>query len=532
MSKVIRSSRSTTEEGGHLSRQLGFWHLTGIALGGVIGSGWLLAPMKAARADGPAAVVAWMVGAAALIMISVVLVELGASLPRSGGLVRWPFHISGQVVGTFAGWSVGLAYAVNPPSEAYAALDYLQRYLPVMDHHAHLNVLGHILGLLIICVFVLLNWFSVLLFARFNLALTIAKVAVPLITAGLLFYSGFHSGNFSGENGVPHHNYTAVLPTVVTTGIFFAYSGFQGPLDVAGEARNAKRDVPRAVVAALLISTFMYVVLQVAVLGAEPNLHGWQGIDRNSTLVHLADMLNLGLLSILLTVSAGFSTSGSAGVYTTEASRAIYAMSKNGLVPGLFAQARAGSPRPALLLNGVLGAIFLFLLDSWTSMVTVVGILTLFGYSLSLIAEQALRRSGLVPMAGWVRYTGLLAPGSFVASTLLIYWASWNHLSSWPNARKAGLALVAMLVVVAVPFLRSGSRSMRELLRGSWTVGYIIALGTLALFGSTGRVPWIPTPWDSVLAGLVGLVGYQAGLRSAGAHLRDTPGALQGLLAD
>lgn len=533
MAKAQRSPELLSEDR-HLKRDLGFWHLTGVALGGVIGSGWLLAPVMAAHSDGPAAVLAWVIGAVALILMSMVLVELGASAPLSGGLVRWPFHTSGRVVGTFAAWSVWIAYAINAPSEASAALRYLPKSWNLFDDNDHLVLYGKLLGLLLMVGFVALNWFGVLLFARVNLAVTIGKVAVPSLTAGMLFWSGFHSGDIT-HHGVPGGDYSFVLPSVISTGIFFAYNGFQGPLDVAGEARNAKRDIPRAVATALLISTVLYITLQIAVLGAEPGrslLRGWNGINANSTLVELATTVNLSWVAILLAVGAGVSTTGSAVVYTTESSRAIYAISLNRLIPEAIGKVHRGSgiPRRALAVNFALGAVALLILPEWKTMVTVSGMLTLFGYSLSLISEQAIRRARPSVMAGWVGGTRIIAPVSFVISTLLLYWASWKQLSHPRNQLDVDIVLAGLLVIAAVTWFRSRSRNVRELVTGSWIVVYLAALYGLALIGSSGAVVVIRRPWDSVLAGVIGLAGYLWGLTSATAHLREHPAEINQLL--
>jgi amino acid transporter len=96
------------------------WQLTAIGFSGVIGSGWLLGAMIAAQIAGPEAIVAWLVGGAALMLIALVMADLGAARPESGGLIRWPYYSSGRLVATIAGWGIWIAYATNPPSESAA----------------------------------------------------------------------------------------------------------------------------------------------------------------------------------------------------------------------------------------------------------------------------------------------------------------------------------------------------------------------------------------------------------------------------
>lgn len=530
MTTTAQTSPGAASEDRHLKRELGFWHLTGISLGGVIGSGWLLAPMTAARNAGPASVLAWGIGGLALVLMAMVLVELGASVPLSGGLVRWPFHSSGRLVGTLASWSIWVAYAINPPSESAAMLQYLDRYVPGL-HRAdeHLTLLGTLFGFAIMAVFVAVNWFGVRRLAQVNLVLTIGKVAVPVITAAALFASGFHSRGFTGHHGFAPLGYGVVLTSITTSGVFFAYTGFQGPLDVSGEARNAKRDIPRAVVTAVALSMLVYMVLQVAFIGTVPGgqlIHGWNGIDPHSTLVQLALSLNLTWLSVLLSGGAVASPGGSALVYTTESSRAVFAMGGNGLVPTAMAKVHraSGTPRRALAVNALVGAVILVSLKSWTNMVALSGVLTLFGYSLSLISEQAIRRRRPLAMANWVGGTWFIAPTSFVVTTLLFYWSTWAHI------KPAAVVLLAALIGYGWKWRTLPAGRNRELVTGRWMLVYLAALFAISKLGNYGGVGAIPKPWDSVLAGAVGLAGYLSGLRAAVAHLSENEGELEGLL--
>lgn len=518
MTTTVGASGDMPSEDRNFKRELGFWHLTGIALGGVIGSGWLLGPMRAAKEAGPAAIIPWVVGGVALVLMSLVLVELGASVPLSGGLVRWPFHSSGRLVGTLAGWSIWVAYAINPPSEAAAMMQYLSKYLPgLYGKNDRLTTSGILLGLAIVVFFVLVNWFGIRLFAQVNLVLTIAKFAVPVITMAALFASGFHTGNISDHGGFAPSGYDAALSATTTTGVIFAYTGFQGPLDLAGEAKNAKRDIPRAVVTALLVSMVIYMALQVAFIGALPGselVHGWHGIDMKSPFTELAVLLNFTWLSWTLSATAVVSPGGSAMVYTAESGRTVFAMGLNGLLPNAIAKVnrRSGIPRRALVVNSLIGAATLLSLKEWNDMVALASALTLFGYSISLVSEQAIRRRYPRLMAGWVGGTSVIAPVSFVVTSLLFYWSTWGHL------KVAGVVLLIALAAYGWERLRHGS-GVRDLTSGLWVIGYLLALFAVSKLGNYGGTGLIPKPFDSILAALTGLAGYRLGLRGAATHL-------------
>ena len=78
-------------------KQLGLIDLTFIGLGAVFGSGWLFSASYVADIAGPAGIVSWLIGGAAVLLLGLVYCELGAALPHSGGVVRYPVYSHGEI---------------------------------------------------------------------------------------------------------------------------------------------------------------------------------------------------------------------------------------------------------------------------------------------------------------------------------------------------------------------------------------------------------------------------------------------------
>lgn len=509
-----------------LHRHLGFWQLTAIGFSGVIGSGWLLGGQLAARAAGPASIITWIVGGLALLLIALVLIELGASRPESGGLVRWPFYSNGRLVATLIGWGIWVAYATNPPTESSAMIQYASHYISgIYDTKTDkLTGWGTLIAVGLMALFVLINWFSVQLFARINVLLTVFKFVVPALTALLLIASGFDSSHLSGPGGFAPYGWSASLSAIATAGIIYAYTGFQGPIDLSGEAKNPKRDVPWAVITALVLSMVVYLALEFALLGATPAhalAHGgWSGVNFDSPYAQIATVLGIGWLSTLLYVDAVISPGGSALVFTAETSRESYAMSKNRFFPAAIAKVHEGSgvPRRALLLNFVIGLAFLLPFRSWQSIVAATSELGLFAYSISAISEAAFRKSQPERVAGWIKGMPLIAPLSFVIATLILYWAGWNELR---------IALPVLLAAGLVYLYQQGRERIGWLdaKAGFWLLGYLAAILVMSWVGTfgDGARRWVPAPWDSVVIAAVGLVTFFAGTQAAERYLADNP---------
>ena len=110
-----------------------------------------------------------------------------------------------------------------------------------------------------------------------NSVVVIWKTAVPLLAIIVVAGSSFHFGNFSAGGGfAPHgiHGIFAAFPA----GVVFALQGFEQAVQLAGEARNPKKDISRAILAAMTIGACLYALLQVAFIA------GGQAVRRQQEL--------------------------------------------------------------------------------------------------------------------------------------------------------------------------------------------------------------------------------------------------------
>jgi hypothetical protein len=79
MADAVTAQDSAVLEDQHLRRTMGLWQLTAVGFSGVIGSGWLLGAMYAANAAGPEAIIGWVVGGGALMLIAYVMPSISAA---------------------------------------------------------------------------------------------------------------------------------------------------------------------------------------------------------------------------------------------------------------------------------------------------------------------------------------------------------------------------------------------------------------------------------------------------------------------
>ena len=176
----------------------------------------------------------------------------------------------------------------------------------------------------------------------------------------------------------------AILSAITAGGIAFALMGFEGALQVGGESTHPQRDLPRAVFGAFLVCTIIYIVVQVAFIGALPpsllaHYTSWTGLATDPQLSRapffaLASLVGLVWLAWIMRVDAVVSPSGTSLVYLTGASRISFGLSKDGYVPKLFLveDERTDVPLWGVIMSGALGLLFLLPFPSWSKLVSVV----------------------------------------------------------------------------------------------------------------------------------------------------------------
>ena len=504
-----------------IQRNIGPFALMLTGLGSIIGSGWLFGAWKAAKIAGPAAVCAWIIGAVVILAIALTYAELGALFPESGGMVRYARYSHGALVGFISAWANWIAIVSVIPIEAEASIQYMSTW-PYPWAHAlfvdgSLTTPGLLLSAALVIVYFMLNYWGVKVFARANTAITVFKFLIPGLTIAGLMYGGFHTENFGTSSTFAPYGWSAVFTAVATSGIVFSFNGFQSPINLAGEARNPAKSVPFAVIGSILLALVIYVLLQVAYIGAvnpADVMKGWSHFQFASPFAELAVALNLNWLAILLYVDAFVSPSGTGTTYMATTTRMIYAMERNNTLPKMFGNVHPfyGVPRNAMWFNLAVSFVFLFFFRGWSSLAAVISVATVISYLTGPISLMALRRT-LTDIDRPMRlpFAGIIAPFAFVCASLVLYWAKWPL---------TGEIILLMVVALPIYFYYQGKSGWggwgADLKAAWWLVAYLPTMAVLSLIGSKqfGGRDYLPYGWDMAVVAAVALVFYFWGINT------------------
>ncbi|HET9648499.1 MAG TPA: APC family permease [Microlunatus sp.] len=510
---------------GKLGRSVGFYGLMFVSLGSIIGSGWLLSAESAAQIAGPAAILSWVLAAVMLTILALVFAELGATYPVAGGTGRFPYFSHGPVTGFFAGWSSWLQAVAIAPIEILAAIEYAnstqwtQSHFNMLDDAGNLNWLGTIVAFAAMILFTCMNLAGAKFMSESNAIVVIWKTAIPVLAIIVVCSLSFNPGNLTAGGGfMPHgiHGVLAALPA----GVVFALQGFEQAVQLAGEARDPKKDISRAIITAMAIGATLYIALQFAFLvGVDPAnvAGGWDhplGPDAGSSVgawYTLALAVGAGWLGTLLLIDAIISPAGTGIVYLGTTARLSYALGEEEEMPSQLARTnRRRVPVVSILVAAVVGCISFVGFGSWASLVNAVTGATAIMYALAPVSLAALRQRDPDRNRPYqMPFPKVLLPVSFAFSSLLIYWGGWNTMWKLLVALLVGLMLYGYGVALKET---AGNLKLRSAV---WIGPWMLGLTLISLWGNYGeegdghKSALFPgTQWDIVIVTAFALVIY------------------------
>jgi amino acid transporter len=506
--------------GAGLKREIGLIGLLWASAGSIIGSGWLYGAQGALAAAGPAAIISWVIGAIAVCVLALVHAELGGMYPVAGGTARFPHYAFGGAAGASFGWFSWLQAVTVSPIEVMAVIGYAQHWSFAhswLKAKGDVNVLtgnGLIVAIVLMAVFMAINFLSVRWLAFTNSALTWWKVAIPLFTIFAVAIADFHTGNFSAADGFAPYGAKGILSAVSTSGIIFALLGFEQADQLAGESKNPKRDIPLAVIGSVVIGTVIYIALQVVFIGGLPHsqiLGHWSSAaytTMTGPFAQLAGLVSLGWLATILYLDAVISPGGTGLIYYTATSRVSFGLSRNGYVPKIYERTNDRKvPWVGLITAFICGCICFLPFPSWRQLVgliTSASVLMYAGAPLSL----GVFRNRLPNAHRPYRLPGatVISPLAFVIANLLILWSGWT--TDW----KLGVCILIGYVVLGANRLFGWNplKPQLDLKAAQWLPVYLIGMGLIVYLSDFGplKSPIFPLWWDIVAIAIFSLIIY------------------------
>ncbi len=321
-----------------------------IIIGMVIGAGIWVSPAAYLSRTGPGIFIAYLIAVIPAIFVAFLIAYIGSAFPVSGGT----YVITSRLLGGFGGfmtvWLVILAVGSAIAFLAATLGVFIGQALGIPPESELLFVL--IVGISALVIFYFLNWIKVEISGLIELILTIVGDVFVMVIFIIAAIPHFNPSNFEPL-------FPIGLGPVLFAGLifFFSYTGFTLILDVAGEIKNPKKNIPRALLISMVTLTILYVLQALMVAGIQP----W-----DSEVGTVTEILILGgisppemimVMTILISIAIASTLHPSYMAY----SRDILVAARDQMFPKVFTKVneKHKTPRPALTLLLVVGIFLL-----------------------------------------------------------------------------------------------------------------------------------------------------------------------------
>jgi basic amino acid/polyamine antiporter, APA family len=425
-----------------LKRTLNAGNLVSLGVGAVIGAGiFVMTGQAAAEFAGPAVILSFIVAGLACAFAALCYAELASTMPVSGSAYTYAYATLGEVFAWTMGWLLLLEYGVAASTVAVGWSGYVASFLkdfgifiPATYSHSTIQLIDGELnvfpqfdlvaacGVLIVTALLSLG---VRESARVNNIIVVIKVTVLLafIGVGVLYIDPANWSPFLPDNaGGFHYGWEGVFRAASI--IFFAYVGFEAVSTAAGEATHPHRDVPIGILGALFICTVLYMAVAAVLTGVAP--YGLLGVP--DPIAVAVDRMGLPWFSFIIKIGAITGLTSVMLVLTYAQTRVFYQMSRDGLLPTVFAHIHPKFLTPArgtVLLGSIIavGAAVLPL----RVLGDLVSLGTALAFAIVCVSVIYLRRHNpdlvrpfTVPLYPWVPILGIVFCVIFMMGPILL----------------------------------------------------------------------------------------------------------------
>lgn len=481
-------------------KKISTWQLILLSTGGMIGSGWLFSPYYGFQTAGVGVLISWFLTALLSLIIGLAFAEVASILPIVGGVMRFIGVTHSRALGflfVVLGW---VSYVVYLPLEAQSAIQYLGFWVPALVQQTDKGVSLSMMGLFAaFAVMLFLTWFNtqhLTRVAKANSIVSIWKIIIPLsIAIGMIIVFGNPSHIVNNHN-LPKLAFEPILLAITSSGLAFAFSGFQNGLIIANSAENPRRAIPLSIIAPVIIGWVMYSALSLMFMFCLPS-EKYSMITGVAPLLGLLSLFGLHYIYVILFVDAIIAPLGTANVFTTVTGKILFGLGREFFPKSLLVKVnKFSAPVIALWINMVVGVCFLLPFPTWTELVNFLSSLVLLSclsgpLALIILRDKfpELERKFKVPFPRLLGYLG------FASCSFFVYWSGMDNLYH--------LVWLILLVCVCYWLIFARKNALLTFVKTWFLFAYILALYAISYFHNQHLISF---PEDNYLVFAVSIV--------------------------
>ncbi len=329
-----------------LKRSLSLWQLTFMSVGIILGAGIYVILGEAAGLSGNYIWLSFIIAAFVAMLTAFSYAELSSRFPKAGAEYVYVENSFGNRAAWLVAW---LLLAGSIIGGATVAMGFSQYFSAIFDT----SIIAVALIMLAIILIILI--IGVQETAKLTILFTAIEISGLLI---VIFIGIPYIGSvnyFEAARG-----FKGVIEAGVL--IFFGYLGFEGITRLAEEAKNPEKNIPKAIMYSMIITTILYILVGISAVSVIP----WDELAAAKAPLALVAQRVFGEQSFfILSVIALFSTFNTALMFLLTGSRLIYGIAQQEAIPKIFTLVgkRFHTPWVAIIAIGLVSMFFLFFGD-------------------------------------------------------------------------------------------------------------------------------------------------------------------------
>ncbi|MFL0269950.1 amino acid permease [Candidatus Clostridium radicumherbarum] len=354
----ILESKNTAE------KTLGAFDVTLMSIGATIGTGvMVLTGLVASRDAGPAVVFSFIGSAIVCILVALCYAEFASSIPSSGSAYAYIYTSLGEIVAHLVGWSLIIGYTLSTATVAGGWAAYfngLLKSIGIILPYKLTNIPsnGGLINLPAVLVVLLVTFLlskGTKESKKINNLMVIIKLAIIFL---FLVVGVFH---INAQNWHPFMPFGIKGVFAGAASVFFAFTGFDAVSTSAEEVKNPQKNLPRGIVSSLITCTLIYIVVCLVLTG----LTSYTKLNVADAMSFALSSVNQGWAASIISVGAVIGIIAVMLAYSYGASRILFSVSRDGLLPKAFSKVNKNTNVPTLstLVVGIAGALMTGLVD-------------------------------------------------------------------------------------------------------------------------------------------------------------------------
>jgi basic amino acid/polyamine antiporter, APA family len=367
----------------HVNKSLGFWMLTALVAGNMIGSGVFMLP-SALAGFGSIAIYAWLLTAAGTMVLAIVFSRLSRLLPRTGGPYAYCREAFGDFIGFQVAYNYWIALWVGNAAIVVTLVSYLTVFWPQLSH----PWLSFCVCLGFVWLTTFINILGVKEAGRAQIITTILKL-IPLVLVAIIGLFFVQKSNLLQFNISGKSNFSALTGAATLT--MWAFIGFESATVPAEHVIDPRRNIPRATIVGTSIAALIYILSTISVMGIVPME---KLAHSTSPFAYAANLMFGPWANWMIAAAAIIACFGTLNGWILMQGQIPLAAARDDLFPRHFGKVnQAGSPAFGLIVSSILISILLAmrygasLVDQFTMISLLATLASLIPYIYTSVAE-------------------------------------------------------------------------------------------------------------------------------------------------